>query len=137
MLGNEIHSLKILSNVEIKNLLRSNNFKKTTEDVIYCASFRVEGFFNGIISCYFFIDETKLELAELNYLIPLFIESMNILIGKELSIKAEKGSNNFKLYPPQLYKKYEIENLVLNEYQLELDENTFSIGIDFNIKVAS
>ena len=135
MFTQEIQSLKILSNVHINNLKTEELYQNYDGGECDRASFNVNGYFLGQIDCYLFIDDQNFDVSELNYIIPLFVEGMNILIGRQLSMDAEKALADFKLSPPKLTKQQKVtNNLKLKTYSLNLDETIFKIGINFDLK---
>lgn len=135
MFTEEIQSLKILSNVQINNSMSAGLYSLHDIKDTYRATFNVSGYFSGQIDCYLFINDQNFELAELNYLIPLFVEGMNILIGRQLLIEAEIAKSEFKLTPPRLTRQQKVkEETKLKIYNLNLDETIFKIGINFDLK---
>ena len=131
-----INEIKILPNVRLLNqaisepLLSQDNLR---------VEFQIGGEIIGKITCYLCLDGHELSQTEKNFIFPLFVESMNILIGKQIS--DDKSLKNFKinLSPPKismlpsLLKTNESKNI--QSYNLELDGISFKILSDYQLGV--
>jgi hypothetical protein len=131
-----ISEIKILPNVRLLNqamsepLLSQDNLR---------VEFQIGGEIIGKITCYLCLDGHELSQTEKNFIFPLFVESMNILIGKQISY--DKSLKNFKinLSPPKIsmlpssLKTHESKNI--QSYNLELDGISFKILSDYQLGV--
>ena len=131
-----ISEIKILPNVRLLNqamsepLLSQDNLR---------VEFQIRGEIIGKITCYLCLDGHELSQTEKNFIFPLFVESMNILIGKQISY--DKSLKNFKinLSPPKIsmltssLKTNQSKNI--QSYNLELDGISFKILSDYQLGV--
>jgi chemotaxis protein CheY-P-specific phosphatase CheC len=73
-----------------------------------------------------------------NYVFPLFVEAMNILVGKQISQDPTLSSFKTKLSPPKLSMIPKEVNTSLKssmqKYDLELHGYSFSILTEYNIE---
>ena len=130
-----INEIKILSDVRLVNRKGFANNSKNNLHV----QFNLSGDLRGSITCYLCLDKHDLNPTEKNYIFPLFVEAMNILVGKQVS--QDKKFMGFKvmLSPPKL--SMITQNLKSNSemqyYELELNSHTFSILTDYNLEALS
>jgi hypothetical protein len=128
--------IKILQNVR---LIYRHDLNPITSSENLRVQFNIQGELRGSITCYLCLDNKELSSSDKNFLYPLFVEAMNILIGRQLSVDEELNGFEVKLSPPKLSiipldintssrsmtQKYELEiddlaYVVLNEYSLEI-----------------
>jgi hypothetical protein len=129
-----INEIKILPNVRLLN--QTMNQPLLSKDNLR-VEFQIGGEVIGKIICYLCLDGHELTQTEKNFIFPLFVESMNILIGKQLS--DDKSLKNFKinLSPPKItmlpssLKTNESKNI--QSYNLELDGISFKILSDYHL----
>jgi hypothetical protein len=129
-----INEIKILPNVRLLNQARKEPL--LSQDNLR-VEFDISGEIIGKIICYLCLDGHELGQSEKNFIFPLFVESMNILIGKQLS--NDKSLKNFKiqLSPPKIsmlpisLKAHELNNV--QSYNLELDGISFKILSDYQL----
>ena len=91
-----IKELKILSNVRLIN--RHDLNALNSQENLH-VQFALSGEVQGSMTCYLCLDHHKLTQTDKNYIFPLFVESMNILVGKQLSLNQQL---KIKLSPPRL-----------------------------------
>ena len=94
-----INEIKILPNVRLINQAKSEPL--LSQDNLR-GEFQIRGEIIGKITCHLCLDGHELSQTEKNFIFPLFVESMNILIGKQIS--DDKSLKNFKinLSPPKI-----------------------------------
>jgi hypothetical protein len=99
--------------------------------------FHIEGELKGTINCYLCLDGHELDERDKNYLFPLFVESMNILVGKQISLDEELGHFMVKLSLPKLnMNSIEINTdlkRMVQKYNLELDSAVFNVLTEYNL----
>jgi hypothetical protein len=100
--------------------------------------FDVAGDVLGCITCYLCLDEKELSTSDKNYLFPLFVESMNILIGKQISIDEVMGQIPLRLSSPKLsLSAREINTSKRNltqKYDFEIEETIYPILIEYSLQ---
>ena len=84
-----IEELKILSNVR---LLKRHELNPIYSKENLHVQFQLSGEVKGVINCFLCLDGHELTVSDKNVLFPLFVESMNILIGIPLLKTAERYS---------------------------------------------
>jgi len=129
-----IQELKILQNVRIlykhdlNPLISSKNLR---------VQFDITGEVVGCVICYLFMDNIDFTLEEKNFIFPLFVESMNILIGKQFSHDEDIANFKLKLHPPKInFNSSEINSKLKNtvhKYVLELDDKYFNVLTEYNL----
>ncbi|MBA2403235.1 MAG: hypothetical protein H0V66_00565 [Bdellovibrionales bacterium] len=133
-----ISEIKILSDVRLISR-RDLNFIHSTDNLH--VQFSLSGELRGAITCYMCLDKQEISPPDKNYIFPLFVEAMNILIGKQLSHDAELKTFKLKLSPPKLSMIAKEINTAhksgMQYYQLELDRYTFSILTEYSIEALS
>lgn len=131
-----VNELKILSNVRLVGL--SEGFVQSSSNNLH-VQFSLSGEIQGTVTCYLCLDEHELGPTEKNYIFPLFVESMNILIGRQLSQDTNLKNYKIKLSPPKLsmISKDILYRLGTQCYELELEGFTFSILTDYRFEVIS
>lgn len=101
--------------------------------------FTIEGELKGTITCYLCLDGHELAPMDKNYIYPLFVESMNILVGKQISLDDDISSFNIKLSPPKLNMNSTEVNTslkrMMQKYHLELEGALFTVLTEYNIAV--
>ncbi len=94
-----ISEIKILHNVR---LIHKHDLNPVYSKDNLRVQFEMSGEIRGQITCYLCLDGQELTVAERNYIFPLFVESMNILIGRQLSLDEELNQFHVKLSSPKL-----------------------------------
>ncbi len=131
-----IGEIRILQNVRL--------IHRTDMNPIYSkenlrVQFTLSGEIRGAITCYLCLDGHELTASERNYIFPLFVESMNILIGRQVSLDDELSSFKMKLSSPKLSMNSMEINTALRsftqKYDLELDSIQFTVLTEYNLEV--
>jgi hypothetical protein len=131
-----ISEIKILQNVRLVH--------KTDLNPIYSkdnlrVQFDISGEIKGGITCYLCLDGHELSDIDRNYVFPLFVEAMNILIGKQISLDDELSLFKIKLSSPKLSMIAKEINTsyrsMTQKYDLELEAHSFIILTEYNLEV--
>lgn len=130
-----IEELKILQDVRLLNKHDLNPIY--SKDNIF-VQFEIGGEVRGAITCYLSLDNKDLSHSDKNYLIPLFVESMNILIGKQISIDESFTNLNIKLSSPKLSVNSREINTSLRamtqKYELDIEGTNYIILIEYSLE---
>lgn len=133
-----INEIKILSNAR---LIHRRDLNPIYSKENLHVQFQISGELRGLITCYLCLDKQELEPSEKNYIFPLFVEAMNILVGKQLSQGEDLKNFKIKLSPPKLSMIPKEINTALKAstqyYELELDGFRFSILTEYSIEALS
>ncbi len=133
-----IEELKIVHNVRIlhKHDLNPINSKENLH-----VQFQVSGEIRGGITCHLCLDGHELSHADKNYIFPLFLEAMNILIGRQITLDEEISHFKVKLSPPKLSM---IPTLIsttakgpTHQYELEIEASTFCVLAEYSLETIS
>lgn len=129
-----IDELKILQNVRI---ISKNDLHQVESKENLNVRFELSGDIKGSIVSYLCLDGHTLSTTERNYFIPLFVESMNILIGKKISSGNDFKNLKLKLFPPKLILNSSIINTANKNntylYLLELEEKSFNVLLNYEL----
>jgi hypothetical protein len=131
-----IEELKIVSNVRIifrHDLNPIESFKNLR------VNFELSGGIRGHINCYLILDNIDLDQSQRNYLYPLFVEAMNILIGRQLSLDEDFNHLIFKLSPPKInlmpsYLSSKMKSSV-HKYELELENMSLDVIAEYMLEL--
>ncbi|MES2528572.1 MAG: hypothetical protein V4598_15925 [Bdellovibrionota bacterium] len=130
-----IDELKILHNVRLINRHDLNPI--TSSDNLH-VQFYVSGDVKGNITCHLCLDGQELSDAERNYLFPLFTESMNILVGRQISLDDEFRNMRIQLSPPKLSMIAKIISTnnrnMIQKYELELEALSLDVLIEYSLE---
>ncbi len=133
-----INEIKILSNVRL--ISRHDLNSKYSTDNLH-VQFTLTGDLLGAVTCYLCLDKHELTPTDKNVIFPLFVEAMNILVGKQITQDAQLKTSKVKLSPPKLSMITKEINTSsksgMQHYELELDHHTFSILTEYSIEVLS
>lgn len=128
-----IEEIQILSDVRLVgcrdlNPLSFNDYIKVRFDL--------SGDLKGQIFCYLDLEDKELTVAEKNYLLPLFLETMNILLGQQVSRNYKTSGPDLRISPPQIVsskspfstaeKRHSIQ-----KYSLELRTISFEVAVEY------
>jgi hypothetical protein len=131
-----IEELKIIHNVRI---IYRHDLNPVVSKENLQVQFDVTGDIRGCITCYLCLDNHDLNHHEKNYLFPLFVESMNILIGKQISLDEEFSSLRIQISPPKLNLNSQIINSstksFIHKYELELEDQIFSVLAEYALEL--
>jgi hypothetical protein len=128
-----INEIKILSDVR---LVSRSNFTNNSNNNLH-VQFNLSGELRGTITCYLCLDKHELNPTEKNYIFPLFVEAMNILVGKQVSQDKKLKGLKVMLSPPKLSMISQNLKSEMQHYELELNSHTFSILTDYNLEALS
>lgn len=132
-----INEIKILSDVRLINRSYYTNNSSNNLHV----QFNLSGDLRGSITCYLCLDKHELNPTEKNYIFPLFVEAMNILVGKQVSQDKNLAGFKVMLSPPKLSmisKELKASaEAKMQHYELELNSHTFSILTEYNTEALS
>lgn len=132
-----INEIKILSDVK---LISRSNFTNNSSNNLH-VQFNLSGEVRGSITCYLCLDKHELNPTEKNYIFPLFVEAMNILVGKQVSQDKKLEGFKIMLSPPKLSMiSLDLKTSLktnMQHYELELNSHTFSILTEYNLEALS
>lgn len=130
-----ISEIKILQDVRLIHRHDLNPIYSTDNLRV---QFDISGEIKGGITCYLCLDGHELIPAEKNYIFPLFVESMNILVGKQISLDEELSHFSVKLSSPKLSMISKDLNTSLRsmtqKYNLEIEAQTFTVLTEYNLE---
>lgn len=131
----EVDQINILKDVRV---IRSRDLNPINSNDNLKIQFEISGMINGLINCYLCLDEIHLSPTDKNYLFPLFVESMNILIGQQIANDKEFQKSKLKLSPPKLSMNgTEINSknkLSIQKYELQIDEYFYDVLIEYSLQ---
>lgn len=130
-----ISEIRILENVRLI-YRRDLNPVCTRENIR--VQFELSGQIKGHITCHLCLDGLDLTPAEKNYLFPLFVESMNILVGKQLTHDDSLKQFDVKLSSPKINMiPLDINTAnrsMTQKYELELEDLSYSVLTEYNLQ---
>lgn len=129
-----IEEIKILNDVRLVN---NHDLNPRFSQDNMTVQFNLEGDVKGSVNCYLCLDNKELGYTDRNYLFPLFMESMNILIGKQISFDPELKDLHIQLSPPKISlnpTKVDTKGRQATHlYELLLNDDSFDILIQYNL----
>jgi hypothetical protein len=130
-----VKEINILSNVRV---IHRHDLNPVYSKENLQVQFTLSGELKGGITCYLCLDDHELNATDKNYLFPLFVESMNILIGRQISYDHELRNFNINLSAPKLSMNPKELNTAfkssMQKYELELDGYNFSILNEYSLE---
>lgn len=130
-----IQELKILHNVR---LIHRHDLNPISSSENLHVQFDVQGEVKGSITCHLCLDKQELGEVDKNYIFPLFIESMNILVGRQISLDDEFRNMKIRLSPPKLSmisKDITTNSRNLTQkYELDLESHNFDVLIEYSLE---
>lgn len=130
-----ISEIKILQNVRI---LYKSDLNPIYSKENLRVQFEIKGDVKGTINCYLCIDGLELDSADRNYLFPLFVESMNILVGRQISLDKKINKSQLKISAPKISMNPKELNTslktMMQKYQLTLEDRNLTILIEYNLE---
>lgn len=130
-----ISELKILQNVRLIHRLDLNPIHSKDNLRV---QFGITGDVHGNVTCYLCLDGHDLNAIDRNYIFPIFVESMNILIGRQISLDEDLRHFKIKLSSPKLSMIPKELNTSLRgmtqKYNLLLEENNFNVLTEYNLE---
>ena len=130
-----IEEIKILHNVR---LVFRNDLNPIYSKQNLRVQFEITGELKGAVTCYLCLDGHNLEPVEKNYLFPLFVEAMNILIGRQISLDEELSKFKVRLSSPKLnMNALELNTkhkLMMQKYDLQLEDFHYQVLTEYNLE---
>ena len=130
-----IEELKILHDVRLINRHDLNPISST--DNLH-VQFEVQGDVRGLITCHLCLDGKELTGADKNYLFPLFTESMNILVGRQISMDEEFRNMKIRISAPKLSMIPTTittkSRQMTQKYELDLESQSFDVLIEYSLE---
>ena len=130
-----ISEITILQNVR---LIHKNDLNPVYSKENFQVQFEITGEIKGSISCYLCLDGHELSAIDRNYIFPLFVESMNILFGRQISLDDELSHFRINLSSPKLSMiSKEINTFyrsMTQKYDLELESMKFTVLTEYNLE---
>lgn len=130
-----IDEIKILQNVR---LIHRHDLNPVYSKDNLRVQFEISGEIKGRITCYLCLDDMELSASEKNYIFPLFVESMNILIGRQITLDDELSHFRITLSSPKLSMIAKEINTSLRsmtqKYDLELEDMSFKVLNEYNLE---
>lgn len=130
-----IEEIKILQNVR---LIYKHDLNPVYSKDNLRVQFEISGEIRGSITCYLCLDHSELSESEKNYMFPLFVEAMNILVGKQISMDDELSHFKIKLSSPKLSMISKEINTshrsVTQKYDLELENGIFKVLTEYTLE---
>lgn len=129
-----ISEIKILQDVR---LIHRQDLNPVYSKENLRVQFEITGEIKGAVTCYLCLDGKDLEERDKNYIFPLFVESMNILIGRQITLDEELNHFKIKLSAPKLSMISKELNTALRsltqKYHLELEGQSFTVLTEYNL----
>lgn len=130
-----ISELKIVENVR---LINRHDLNPVYSNQNLRVQFEVSGEIKGTITCYLCLDGHELEPVEKNYIFPLFVEAMNILVGRQITLDEDFNHLRINLSAPKLSMLTKEINTALRsmtqKYELELEGYNFLVLTEYNLE---
>lgn len=130
-----IAEIKILQNVR---LIHRHDLNPVYSKDNLRVQFQITGEIKGSITCYLCIDGQELTHSERNYLFPLFVESMNILIGRQITLDEDLSHFKINLSSPKISMIAQEINTSLRsmtqKYELELEDTSYNVLTEYNLE---
>ncbi len=130
-----IQELKILHNVR---LIHCHDLNPVSSSDNLHVQFDLQGDLKGSITCHLCLDGQELSESERNYIFPLFIESMNILTGRQITLDDEFRNMRIRLSPPRLSMIPKEINThsrnLIQKYELDLESQSFDVLIEYSLE---
>lgn len=130
----QIDEVRILSNVR---LISRNDLNHLSSKDNLRVQFDVSGELRGTITSYLCLDNKELTDAEKNYLYPLFTETMNILLGRQISTerrfvgaRINLSAPKISLLPVTLSTRGKSQ---MQRYELELSTISFTVLVEYSL----
>jgi hypothetical protein len=124
-----LHNVRLLSRHDLNPVYSKDNLR---------VQFNLTGEIQGSITCYLCLDGLELTQSEKNFLFPLFVESMNILVGRQVTLDTELTAYRLNISPPRLSMiPHEINSsyrTMTQKYDLELEDLSYSILTEYSLE---
>lgn len=127
-----LHDVRLINNHDLNPRVSKDNLT---------AQFSLTGEVKGVINCYLCLDDKELSHTDRNYLFPLFIESMNILIGKQISLDPDLTNLKINLSTPKINLNPTLVHSSGRQsthlYELQLDEISYDVLIQYGLELVN
>lgn len=127
-----IQNVKLMHKLDLNPIYSKENLR---------VQFDISGEIIGSITCYLCLDGKELSQSDRNYLFPLFVESMNILVGRQVSLDEELSQFRIKLSAPKISMNSRELNTsfrtLTQKYDLVLDDQPFTILTEYSLQAAN
>ncbi len=131
----QIPEIKILNDVR---LIHRHDLNQISSQENLRVQFEITGDVKGAITCYLCMDELELSQMEKNYIFPLFTESMNILIGRQISLDQQIAKLKVNLSAPKIsmisVPVRTANKSVSHIYELELATMSFNVVVESSLE---
>jgi hypothetical protein len=131
-----IQEIKILQNVR---LIQRQDLNPVYSKDNLRVQFEIDGEIKGSVTCYLCLDGQELSSVDRNYIFPLFVESMNILVGRQISVDDQLSKFSIRLSTPKLSMIAKEINTALRavtqKFELEIESRTFNVLTEYNMEV--
>lgn len=130
-----IDEIKILQNVRL--IYRHDLNPVYSKDNLR-VQFELSGEIKGTITCFLCLDNSELTPSDKNYIFPLFVEAMNILVGRQISMDDELSHYRLKLSSPRLSMIPKEINTsfrgMTQKYDLELESSSYQVLTEYSLE---
>lgn len=124
-----VHNVRIIHRHDLNPVISKENLR---------VQFEVSGEIRGGITCYLCMDGHELSTTDRNYIFPLFVETMNILIGRQITLDAEIRHFIVRLSPPKLNMNSTSISTTArgstHKYELEIDSTSFCVLAEYSLE---
>jgi hypothetical protein len=124
-----VHNVRLIHRHDLNPVYTKDNLR---------VQFEISGEVKGTITCYLCLDNKDLTASERNYLFPLFVETMNILVGRQISLNEEFQDFQIKMSSPKLNMLPKEINTNLRsstqKYELELEDLSYQILTEYSLE---
>jgi hypothetical protein len=131
-----IEELKILQDVR---LILKHDLNPVVSKENLRVQFDLSGEVKGTITCFLCLDGHDLSTSDKNYIFPLFVEAMNILIGRQITLDEDFNSFNIKLSSPKMNMIPMVAHTegrgLTHKYELELESASFTILSQYSLEI--
>lgn len=129
---NILKNIRLIHNHDLNPIYSKDNLR---------VQFDISGEIKGTITCYLCLDNMELSETDKEYLFPLFIESMNILVGRQISLDAEfthfkisMSSPKFSLIPKEINTA---SRKMTQKYDLQIEDIYYSVLTEYHLEAIS
>jgi hypothetical protein len=124
-----LHNVRLINKRDLNPIYSKDNLR---------VQFEITGDIRGKITCYLCLDDKEISTPERNYLFPLFVESMNILVGKQVSLNDDFNKFKIHMSAPKLSMLPNELNTSLRsmtqKYDLEIEELSYQILTEYSLE---
>lgn len=133
-----IEEIKILNDIR---LINNHDLNSRTSTDNLTVQFTLTGEVKGNINCYLCLDDKEVGHTDRSYLLPLFIEAMNILIGKQISYDTDLKNLRIVLSTPQIRLNPTVVSTSgrssTHLYELMINESSYDVLIQYGLQLVN